>query len=253
MRTTNSGHDGAMHICITGHRRPTERTPYYGSVMAKLRPSGGYLPSYAWVQNLAGDVKPWYKTGGALGMAHAPLLVGRDLDNPSNPKFRFKEFDPPQDCTADRLNKRHELLGVLEHDGRTVPGDAAAAFGDLQQKAIELVTGNEAKRAFNLSFESDVRSTIVEDIYIILADFSEDESATIKVYLNPMVSWLWTGGWVIAFGTTQNFHAYSPAVRSASQNRMQTFALCDGSQQARLVIYNCQTPCSEKKNRMAFY
>jgi len=49
--------------------------------------------------------------------------------------------------------------------------------------------------------EVDVLSTIVEDIYIILADFSEDESATIKVYLNPMVSWLWTGGWVIAFGT----------------------------------------------------
>ena len=49
--------------------------------------------------------------------------------------------------------------------------------------------------------EVDVRSTIVEDIYLILADFREDESATIKVYLNPMVSWLWTGGWVIAFGT----------------------------------------------------
>ena len=34
-----------------------------------------------------------------------------------------------------------------------------------------------------------------------LADFNEDESATLKVYLNPMVSWLWTGGWIIAFGT----------------------------------------------------
>jgi len=49
--------------------------------------------------------------------------------------------------------------------------------------------------------EVDVLSTIKEDVYIILADFREDESATIKVYLNPMVSWLWTGGWVIAFGT----------------------------------------------------
>lgn len=49
--------------------------------------------------------------------------------------------------------------------------------------------------------EVDVRSTIVEDVYLILADFREDESATIKIYLNPMVSWLWTGGWVIAFGT----------------------------------------------------
>ena len=49
--------------------------------------------------------------------------------------------------------------------------------------------------------EVDVLSSIVEDVYLILADFREDESATIKVYVNPMVSWIWTGGWVIAFGT----------------------------------------------------
>ncbi len=49
--------------------------------------------------------------------------------------------------------------------------------------------------------EVDLRSTWKEDIYVILADFREDESATLKVYLNPMVSWLWTGGWIIALGT----------------------------------------------------
>ena len=49
--------------------------------------------------------------------------------------------------------------------------------------------------------EVDVRSTLASDLYVILADFSEDESATIKVYYNPMVKWLWTGGWVIALGT----------------------------------------------------
>ena len=49
--------------------------------------------------------------------------------------------------------------------------------------------------------EVDVRSTLASDLYVILADFSEDESATIKVYHNPMVKWLWTGGWVIALGT----------------------------------------------------
>jgi cytochrome c-type biogenesis protein CcmF len=49
--------------------------------------------------------------------------------------------------------------------------------------------------------EVDVRSTLVSDLYVILADFREDESATLKVYLNPMVSWLWMGGWVIALGT----------------------------------------------------
>ena len=49
--------------------------------------------------------------------------------------------------------------------------------------------------------EVDVLSTWKEDLYMILADFREDESATIKVYVNPMVSWMWTGGWIIAFGT----------------------------------------------------
>jgi cytochrome c-type biogenesis protein CcmF len=49
--------------------------------------------------------------------------------------------------------------------------------------------------------EVDVWSTWKEDVYLILADFTEDESATIKAYINPMVKWLWTGGWTMAFGT----------------------------------------------------
>ena len=50
--------------------------------------------------------------------------------------------------------------------------------------------------------EVDFLSTWKEDLYLILADFNpESKVASIKVYVNPMVSWLWTGGWVIAFGT----------------------------------------------------
>ena len=154
MQTTNGGHDGAMHICMTGDRRPTDRTPYLGSVMAKLRPSTGDLPSYAWVQNLAGDVKPWYHTGGALGMAFSPLRVGKDLDNPSNPKFRFTEFDPAQDCSHERLGRRHELLGAIDNrNGRL--NDDAVGFSNLQAKALDLLTGNAAKRAFDVTLERD--------------------------------------------------------------------------------------------------
>ena len=50
--------------------------------------------------------------------------------------------------------------------------------------------------------EVDLISTLKEDVYMILADFNpENSSATIKVYVNPMVKWMWLGGWVIAFGT----------------------------------------------------
>ncbi len=154
MQTTNGGHDGAMHICMTGNRRPTDQTPYFGSVMARLRPSADDLPSYAWVQNLAGDVKPWYHTGGALGMACSPLQIGKDLNNPSNPKFRFTEFDPAEDCSSDRLSRRHQLLGAIDDRSHRLP-HRAAEFSKLQTKALDLLNGNETRQAFDVTLEDD--------------------------------------------------------------------------------------------------
>ena len=47
------------------------------------------------------------------------------------------------------------------------------------------------------------RSTLAEDIYLILSGFSElqQNRATLKVLLRPLLAWLWFGGLVIVFGT----------------------------------------------------
>jgi cytochrome c-type biogenesis protein CcmF len=47
-----------------------------------------------------------------------------------------------------------------------------------------------------------VRSTLVDDFYVILVDWEvvSSESATFKVYHNPLVKWLWIGAWVFIFG-----------------------------------------------------
>ena len=47
-----------------------------------------------------------------------------------------------------------------------------------------------------------VRSTLVDDFYVILVDWKtvSAESATFKVYHNPLVKWLWIGAWVFIFG-----------------------------------------------------
>ncbi len=155
MKTTNGGHNGGMHICMTGNRTPTENTPYFGSIMAKLRPSTTNVPSYAWVQNLAGDVKPWYHKGGFLGMAYSPLRVGQDLNNPSNPEFKFTDFDPLEGCTTQRLTDRHSLLQRLDANTQVRTDAGPTAFGGLQEQALDLITGNDAKRAFDVKFESD--------------------------------------------------------------------------------------------------
>ena len=48
--------------------------------------------------------------------------------------------------------------------------------------------------------EVAIRSTLKEDLYVILAGY-DDQSATFKILVNPMVIWLWIGGTVMAFGT----------------------------------------------------
>ncbi len=140
---------------MTGHSRPVENTPYYGSVMAKLRPTTRNLPSYVWLQNLAGDVQPRYLTGGLLGAAYSPLRVGTDLDNPSAPNFRLTAFDPPGDVPAERLRRRQRSAARVEPAGaplaRTTPGQSLRRF---QERAVDLVTGPDARRAFDLERES---------------------------------------------------------------------------------------------------
>jgi len=46
-----------------------------------------------------------------------------------------------------------------------------------------------------------VYSTMREDIYVILTNIEADGSATFKVYRNPLVNWIWIGGYVFVLGS----------------------------------------------------
>ena len=50
--------------------------------------------------------------------------------------------------------------------------------------------------------EVDYRSTLAEDLYVILGSIGEDHTtATFQVYINPLVIWLWIGGAILVLGT----------------------------------------------------
>lgn len=51
------------------------------------------------------------------------------------------------------------------------------------------------------STEPAIHSTWEEDFYVTLAGWEQDMSASFKINLNPLVKWLWTGGYVLIFGT----------------------------------------------------
>ena len=46
-----------------------------------------------------------------------------------------------------------------------------------------------------------VYSTLREDLYVILTEIEADGSATLKIYRNPLVNWIWIGGVVFVLGT----------------------------------------------------
>ncbi|WP_089719516.1 heme lyase CcmF/NrfE family subunit [Candidatus Entotheonella palauensis] len=49
--------------------------------------------------------------------------------------------------------------------------------------------------------EVALRTSLFEDLYIILAGFEPSRIATFKVFVNPLVAWLWLGGLVMVIGT----------------------------------------------------
>jgi cytochrome c-type biogenesis protein CcmF len=48
-----------------------------------------------------------------------------------------------------------------------------------------------------------VRSTIIEDFYVILVNWegTSSDAATFKVFLNPLINWIWTGAIIFIAGT----------------------------------------------------
>ncbi|MDL1897722.1 heme lyase CcmF/NrfE family subunit [Anaerolineae bacterium CFX7] len=55
--------------------------------------------------------------------------------------------------------------------------------------------------ADQMTTEVAVRTTLREDLYVILAGWNDDGSATLKIIINPLVVWLWIGFIVFIVGT----------------------------------------------------
>ncbi|MDA8211660.1 MAG: heme lyase CcmF/NrfE family subunit [Clostridia bacterium] len=86
-------------------------------------------------------------------------------------------------------------------------GKNDAVYADLLvSKGDKLIGTLEPERVFypthpNPATEVAINSTLKEDLYIILSAWDKDGSATFKFLLNPLVAWMWIGGYVMIFGT----------------------------------------------------
>jgi cytochrome c-type biogenesis protein CcmF len=60
-----------------------------------------------------------------------------------------------------------------------------------------------------------INTTPVADIYVVLAGANADGSAAFRVFVNPLVSWIWAGGAIIIFGVVLgNLGERAPAMEA---------------------------------------
>ena len=49
----------------------------------------------------------------------------------------------------------------------------------------------------------DVRSTFLEDFYVIMVNWegTSESTATFRLFINPLINWVWAGGFIFIIGT----------------------------------------------------
>ena len=172
--SVNNSHAAAVYAALTGHDRgemgggakPTDH-PSPGSVLAKLRPSGGKsLPyialPYKTKEGAGGPLQPGFLAG-FMGPAYDPFWV---LNDPNAPEFKVQNLSLPTDIPPDRLRERSQLLSGLGRSMQAQPEASLGAMDSFQHQAFELLTSKSAQEAFQLEREdSATRDRYGRNIY----------------------------------------------------------------------------------------
>ena len=59
---------------------------------------------------------------------------------------------------------------------------------------------SQGNPTFEPSTEVGIQGDLRQDVYVVLAGVSQGEQAAVRITFNPLVSWVWFGGMIMAFG-----------------------------------------------------
>ena len=125
--------------------------PPFGAVLAKLRPTDDVLPPFVHVPEIMannGSDLPGQRAG-FLGNGFNPFVTG----DPSVRNYEVAELRLREELTSSRLARRFRLLDGFGRPG-AVPKKQADVLRAYQDRARDLLTSAEARRAFELERES---------------------------------------------------------------------------------------------------
>ena len=161
MHHSMKNHNSAGYYALTGHEPPSddqrlrdlpELYPAYGSMVDRLAPVGGEMPTFVSYPHVIGDgsITPGQHAS-FLGKVHDPLFIGQD---PNSPDFSLPELSLPANLSVERLASRRELQKLIDAQSRLLDYSAAARGLDAYyDKALAMLNSPRLRNAFNLAAE----------------------------------------------------------------------------------------------------
>jgi cytochrome c-type biogenesis protein CcmF len=96
------------------------------------------------------------------------------------------------------------LQNIEQHPGANYDGETAVI--DVSKNGKFLQTMRTERRFYHssqqMTSEVAIRARMTEDVYLVFAGYSNDgQTPVIQAYINPLVNWIWAGGFLLVFGT----------------------------------------------------
>ena len=158
-RHHNSDHGAADHYMLTGYFpqagfnggvKPNNQKPSFGSIISRKLGPRGAVPPYVCLPKMHPSCGSAY-----LGAGAAPFVIDAD---PNAPDFAVPDVVPPPSLDASRLDDRKHMLAEIDRfrQGAEVKANKHVnSVNVFQQKAFDLMTSADAKKAFDVHAESD--------------------------------------------------------------------------------------------------
>jgi hypothetical protein len=166
MSHDDPAHLSSVHHVLTGQLAPkpfsdadgpsADDFPHVGSVLARLRPAAGGLPSFVtmpWtvMHPAAPGGRAPGQHAGWLGKRYDPLGITGD---PGAAGYQVPGISLPEGVDLERLKRRKRLLELLGAAG----GEEAPPLRDFerfQERAFDIVCSQEARKAFDIAGEPE--------------------------------------------------------------------------------------------------
>jgi hypothetical protein len=153
MHHSSSSHDTSSHLTQTGHYKIGRKGgknsfPAIASTTARLKGANGPgVPPYVSIGRAMRNGRAAF-----LGNAYDPFIAGGD---PNKANFKVSNLDLLPELKLQRVNDRKGLLDALDENRRLVDTTRTAeSIGKFNGQAFDLLTGDGARKAFNIGAEN---------------------------------------------------------------------------------------------------